>query len=126
MISDREMQPEYPLVSVVIPCYKAEKYIARAIDSVLAQPYVDVEVIVVEDGVFDNTKSIVSRYSDKVKFLSFEQNRGAPVARNAGLKEVSSEYVMFLDADDFLEGELLRGLYDILQKKMPQLLSAFV
>ncbi len=117
MISDREMQPEYPLVSVVIPCYKAEKYIARAIDSVLAQPYVDVEVIVVEDGVFDNTKSIVSRYGDKVKLLSFEQNKGAPAARNAGLNEVSSEYVMFLDADDFLEGELLRGLYDILQEE---------
>jgi glycosyltransferase involved in cell wall biosynthesis len=115
LINNSQIRSEGPLISVVIPCYKAEKYIARAIDSALAQPHVDVEIIVVEDGVFDDTKSIVSLYGDKVKFLSFKQNRGAPVARNAGLEEVSSEYVMFLDADDFLEGELLKGLYDTLQ-----------
>lgn len=115
MINNSQIRSECPLISVVIPCYKAEKYIARAIDSARAQPHVDVEVIVVEDGVFDNTKTIVSRYGDKVKFLSFKQNRGAPAARNAGLEEVSSEYVMFLDADDFLAGELLKGLYDTLQ-----------
>ncbi len=110
LISNSQIRLEHPLISVVIPCYKAEKHIARAIDSALAQPHVDVEIIVIEDGVFDDTKSIVSLYGDKVKFLSFKQNRGASVARNVGLEEVSSEYVMFLDADDFLEGELLKGL----------------
>jgi glycosyltransferase involved in cell wall biosynthesis len=114
---DGNIQSERPQISVVIPCYKAEKYIGRAIDSILAQPFVDVEVIVVEDGVFDNTKNVISRYGNKVKFLSFKNNRGAPAARNAGLNEVSSEYVMFLDADDFLEGELLKGLYDTLQEE---------
>lgn len=116
MIDDKNCN-QIPSITIVIPCYKAEKYVSRAIDSILIQPLVNVEVIVVEDGVLDDTESVVSRYDGRVKFLSFQDNRGAPVARNAGLKEVKSEYVMFLDADDYLEGELLKGLWDTLQKE---------
>jgi glycosyltransferase involved in cell wall biosynthesis len=99
-----------PLISIIIPAYKAENDIARAIDSVLTQEGIEVEVIVVEDGRFDNTHNIVEKYDHRVKLITLKKNRGACFARNKGLAEATGKYVMFLDADDYLEGPLLRGL----------------
>jgi len=108
---------KYPFISVVIPCYKAELYIARAIDSVLAQEYVNIQVLVVEDGIVDNTKSIVSAYDERVEHIILKTNQGASAARNTGLEKANSDYVMFLDADDYLEGKLLIGLHDAINNK---------
>jgi glycosyltransferase involved in cell wall biosynthesis len=105
-----------PLISVVIPAYKAENHIARAIDSVLAQEGVAVEVIVVEDGRFDNTHNIVEKYDHRVKLIALKKNHGACFARNTGLAEATGEYVMFLDADDYLSGRLLVGLHEAISK----------
>ena len=113
-----------PLISVVIPCYKSEKYIARAIDSVLAQEKVEVQIIVVEDGVYDETSKIILSYGDKVEYVRLEKNKGACLARNIGLEKVLSEYVLFLDADDFIEGDLLIGLYNAINEKNASLAFA--
>lgn len=113
-----------PLISVVIPCYKSEKYIARAIDSVLAQEKVKVQIIVVEDGVYDETSKIILSYGDKVEYVRLEKNKGACLARNIGLEKVLSEYVLFLDADDFIEGDLLIGLYNAINEKNASLAFA--
>ena len=103
----------YDQVSVVIPAYKAEKFILRTIESVLIQKGVEVEIVVIEDGVFDNTRAVLSKYINKITLITLENNKGAQFARNKGLELSTSDFVLFLDADDFFEGEnFLRGLYD--------------
>jgi glycosyltransferase involved in cell wall biosynthesis len=89
------------LVSVIIPCYNEKIYISEALDSVLNQSYDDIEVIVVDDGSSDGSKSVVRSYGDDVQLLR-QENRGAPAARNRGLETAMGEYVKFLDADDVL------------------------
>lgn len=97
-------------ISVVIPSYKAEKTIERTIKSLLSQKNVVVEIIVIEDGVFDSTQKVLESYSEYIRLVTFKTNQGAQAARNKGLSLCSHEYVMFLDADDYLEGEMLYGL----------------
>lgn len=102
-------------VSVVIPAYHAERFIARAIQSVLDQPGIEPEIIVVVDGLFDRTAEIAKAFP-KTQVVIHEVNRGAPVARNRGLALATAPYVMFLDADDWVEGPLLQGLVEALGK----------
>lgn len=98
-------------ITVVIPAYRAEATVRRAIDSVLAQPDVSCRIVIVVDGRFDRTTEVIADYpSDRVLVLEHETNKGATVSRNDGLAQADTEYVMFLDADDFLEGPLLSGL----------------
>ena len=102
-------------VTVVIPAYKAERTIVRAIDSVIGQPGCSPSVIVIVDGRLDNTEDVVrSRYGDKVTLLVNASNCGVQYCRNIGLDLVSDEAVMFLDSDDFIEAPLLHGLADAL------------
>lgn len=98
-------------VTVVIPAYKAEATIRRAVDSVLAQEGVEVETIVVVDGRLDRTAEMLAGYDpERVRVIVQEENEGAQASRNRGLEAASGEWVMFLDCDDFVEGPLLRGL----------------
>lgn len=102
-------------LSIIIPAYRAELTLSRTIDSVLAQESIEVEVIVVEDGVFDHTASVVGQYP-MVKHVQFNTNQGACQARNRGLSLAQSDYVMFLDADDYLEEpHFLRNMLDTIQ-----------
>lgn len=101
-----------PDISVVIPCYNAAKWIGRAIDSVLAQKGVSVEVIVVDDGSTDGSLELLRVYGDYIRWET-GSNRGACAARNRGLKLASHEFVLFLDADDFLSGDFLLGAYNV-------------
>lgn len=103
-------------LSVVIPSYRSDKLITRAIDSVIAEGVRPENIIVVEDGVFDDTASVVASRKG-VRLITFEKNRGAPYARNAGLEAVTTKYVMFLDADDYVENGLLRGLVQALEQE---------
>jgi hypothetical protein len=96
-----------PKVSVIIPTYNSEKYICKAIDSVLMQTYKDFEIIVIDDGSSDNTKDILSKYNGKIRYL-YEDNKGASAARNLGIKESRGEYVAFLDADDIWLADKLK------------------
>ncbi|QEC52112.1 glycosyl transferase family 2 [Anseongella ginsenosidimutans] len=99
-------------VSVIIPVYNAEKYIGRAIESVVRQEYVH-EVILVEDGFPDDALAICKEYANqyqKVKLFRHPngENRGASASRNLGIEHASCEYIAFLDADDFcLPGRFL-------------------
>jgi len=97
-----------PQVSVVIPAYNAEAVIARAIDSVLAQDYAPLEVIVVNDGSTDRTADIVRRYADRgVRLIELAENCGAGGCRNEGIAAAAGPFVAFLDADDeWLPGKL--------------------
>lgn len=89
-----------PTISVLIPLYNKEKYIKRAIDSVLPQTFDDFEVIVINDGSTDNGLSIVEQYNDpRIKLIN-QENAGVSAARNRGIKEARAELIAFLDADD--------------------------
>ncbi len=94
------MQPE-PLVTVIIPAYNAAATVARALDSVLAQTYRPIEVIVVDDGSKDATSQIVAAYRDeRIRLLRLPCNQGVASAMNEGVASARGEYIAFLDADD--------------------------
>jgi glycosyltransferase involved in cell wall biosynthesis len=88
-----------PLVSVVLPVYNRERWIARAVDSVLAQTYRNVELIVVDDGSTDGTRGVLERYGDALTLLA-QPRGGAYVARNLALRHARGELVAFIDSDD--------------------------
>jgi glycosyltransferase involved in cell wall biosynthesis len=87
-------------VSIIIPAYNAEKYIAEAIDSILSQDYQNKEVIVVNDGSTDTTLKILEQYGDKIKVIS-KNNEGEAAARNTGVAAARGVYIAWLDADDY-------------------------
>ncbi len=98
-------------VAVVIPCFNAAPWIAKTIDSVLRQPCADVRVIVVDDGSTDTSVEAVGAYGDAVELIA-GPNRGACHARNLGhrrARDLGAGYVIFLDADDYFEGDMLAG-----------------
>lgn len=98
-------------LSIVIPSYRSAEFVGRAIASALAEGVPPEHVIVVEDGVVDETASVVAAF-EGVRLVTVRDNGGAPHARNLGLALVSTTYVMFLDADDYVENGLLRGLVE--------------
>lgn len=91
-----------PLVSICMPCHNAGRYVAEALDSVLAQTYESIEIIVVNDGSTDNSADILDGYSRKGVRIIGQENRGQCAAANRALAAANGEYVKFFDADDIL------------------------
>lgn len=89
-----------PTVSVVIPTYNTAGYVTRAVDSVLAQTYQDLEIIVVDDGSTDATRERLAPYGNRIHYL-YQENQERAAARNTGIRYAQGEYVAFLDADDY-------------------------
>jgi teichuronic acid biosynthesis glycosyltransferase TuaG len=92
-----------PLVSVVIPAYKCEKYIAEALESAINQTYKSIEIIIVNDCSPDNCESVILEYMEKdkrIRYLKNNENLGVASSRNKGVKASEGEYVAFLDSDD--------------------------
>lgn len=96
---------EGPLVSVVIPAFEAERFLAEAIESVLAQTYAPVETIVVDDGSSDGTAAVAARYPQAT--LIRQPNAGPAAARNRGFATCQGELVAFHDADDAMSADKL-------------------
>lgn len=96
-------------ISVIVPVYNAEKYVARCLDSILSQDYDNLDVICVNDGSADGSLQILQQYVEKDKRVRVfsQNNQGAAAARNRGMAEALGEYVSFIDADDYIE----QGLY---------------
>lgn len=93
-------------VSVIIPAYNAEKYLAEAIKSVLTQSYREVECIVVDDGSTDRTAEIANGFGQQIRY-THQRNAERSTARNTGLALATGEFISFLDADDILAREKL-------------------
>ena len=93
------------LISVIVPAYNVENYIAKCLDSILNQTYKNLEIIVVDDGSTDNTLSIIDSYSAKDNRIKaiHQDNMGVAAARNAGLLAATGDYYGFVDSDDTIE-----------------------
>lgn len=109
-------QEAKPLVSIIIPAYNAAEYLAETLDSVVGQTHSNWEAFVIDDGSKDDTVAIARRYeSDRLKVFT-QQNKGACVARNAGLNASSGKYLQFLDADDVLSADKLEKQVAVLEQ----------
>lgn len=103
-----------PVISVIVPVYKVEPYLHDCVDSILAQTYTELEIILVDDGSPDNCPAICDEYAKKdsrIKVIH-KDNGGLSDARNAGLAVCSGEYLMFVDSDDLLFPNAVQVLYD--------------
>ncbi len=108
------MNNNFPLISVIIPVYNGENYLADAIESVLAQTYPAVEIIVVDDGSTDGSAGIIRQFSPPVRYC-FQENRGLGAARNRGVSESRGDYLSFLDADDLWLPDKLSRQMEVFQ-----------
>lgn len=99
-------------ISVILPVFNGEKYIKKAIDSVLNQSLSDFELIIINDGSSDATLNIIMGYDDERIILINQENHGPGNARNKGLEKATGEYVMFLDSDDWFCDNALETAYD--------------
>ena len=96
-------------VSVIIPIYNVEKYLPRALDSLIAQTFRDWEAILVDDGSPDGSAAVMADYASRdSRFVEIHsENRGASEARNLGIKSATGDYVLYLDSDDFLHPQTM-------------------
>lgn len=100
------------LVSIIIPVYNVEKYLAQCIDSVLNQTYRNIEIIIVNDGSTDRSNEVIDRYAklDNRIIVINKKNGGLSEARNYGLDRAAGKYVMFVDSDDYIETDMAEYL----------------
>lgn len=101
-------------ISVIIPVYKAEAYLAECIDSILGQTFRDLELILIDDGSPDNCAEICREYArrdSRVRFLQ-QENRGQAAARNHAMKVAEGQWICFIDSDDVIHPQYLQILYD--------------
>ena len=104
----------YPLISVIVPIYKVENYIRRCVDSILAQTYPNIEVVLVDDGSPDNCGTICDEYShrDERVIVIHRKNGGLSAARNSGIDACHGEYIGFVDSDDYISPTMYEQLYN--------------
>jgi len=102
-----------PYITVIIPVYNVEKYLKKAVDSVLNQTMKNIEVILVDDGSFDNSCKIIDEYAknDLRVMIIHQKNKGVSAARNSGLLLAKGQYISFLDPDDWIESNMYEVLY---------------
>ncbi len=120
------MSETKPLVSVIIPAYNMQDYVIRCIDSVTAQTYPNLEILVVDDGSKDNTAALMDAAAEKdarIKCIH-KKNGGLSSARNAGLDVMQGEYYVFVDADDWLKEDGIERLTKVQMAEPEALVTA--
>ncbi|WP_396425955.1 glycosyltransferase family 2 protein [Lactococcus cremoris] len=107
-------------ISVVIPCYNVEKYVSRCIESVLKQNISkqDFEILAINDGSTDKTLQILRGYEEKYSHIRVinQMNKGLGETRNNGIENVESDYIAFLDSDDWIDQDYLKVLYSLAEE----------
>lgn len=102
------------LVSIIIPTYNNERYISKTLNSLINQSFKKLEIIIVDDGSNDNTRSIVKEYlkeDRRIKYY-YQKNSGAPAARNYGFEKSNGEYIIYFDSDDEMLPDGVKDLYE--------------
>ena len=105
-----------PKITAILPTWNRAEWLEKSIQSVLDQTFGDFELVVVDDASTDSTAEIIERYSGKIRTIVFSENRGVSAARNAAIKNSDSEWIAFLDSDDFWHPDKLQK--QIAQTKM--------
>lgn len=112
-----------PMISVIVPVYNVEKYIKKGIESLLAQSYQNIEIILVDDGSPDNSSAILDQYAKKdnrIKVLH-QKNQGVSTARNNGIKISNGEYILFVDGDDYVRKDYVEYFYKLISKESAEM-----
>lgn len=110
------MNSSSELISIMMPAFNAEKYIASAIQSIVNQSYPEWELIVVNDGSTDRTAQIVEKFTDSRIHVIHQENQGEAVARNTAMAAMNGQYIAFLDSDDQFQPEFLQKMITYLQE----------
>lgn len=103
-------------VSIIVPIYNGENYIKRCLNSIISQTLENIEIILVNDGSTDRTKSIIEKYSKQYKniiVINKSNNEGVGAARNSGMRLAKGEYIGFIDADDIINNDMYENLYKL-------------
>lgn len=112
------MDENRPLVSLIVPIYKVEKYLRTCIESMVRQTYENIEILLVDDGSPDNCGKICDEFAEKdsrIRVFHVE-NQGVSVARNIGLDNAKGEWVSFIDSDDFLDDDFIEYLVSVMEE----------
>ena len=106
------------MISVIVPVYRAEKYLHRCVDGILAQTYTDFELLLIDDGSPDNCGALCDEYAAKDSRVRVfhKENGGVSSARNLGLDNAKGEWVTFCDADDYVTSDWLATFSDAITK----------
>lgn len=117
------LDKNYPLVTVIVPVYKVEKYLGKCVDSILNQTYSNLEIILVDDGSPDNCGALCDNYAikDKRVIVIHQENKGLSEARNAAIDIASGEYITFVDSDDWIDLNFIEYLSNLLIKEKAQI-----
>ena len=114
------MYENTPLVSIIMPVYNAERFLSEAIESIIAQSYENWELLAVDDGSADKSVQIIEAYAAKDSrirlYINDSGEHGPGIARNYGIERISGKYTYFIDADDWIEKDLLRDTVDTAEK----------
>lgn len=115
-----------PKISIIMPVYKVEDYVGKAIESIQAQTFTDWEFLIVDDGTPDRSGEICDEYAAKDSRLQVfhTENGGAPTARNIAIEKAKGKYFYFLDSDDWAEPTMLEDMYDLAERDNAQLVVA--
>jgi glycosyltransferase involved in cell wall biosynthesis len=114
-----------PRFSIIIPSYNSEKTIGRCINSITAQTYTSYEIVAVDDGSSDNSLSILQSYANNSNIdivVISQQNSGAGAARNKGIDVSKGEYLVFIDSDDYIDGDYLQKANAIIENEKADLI----
>ncbi len=113
-----ENYPTPPKVSLIVPAYNAEGFIARAIDTALAQSFTGLEIIIVNDGSTDRTQRVIDWYQERYTQIKavYQQNKGQASARNSGVEYADGEYIGYMDSDDMLRPDMMERLNETVIK----------
>ena len=105
-----------PLISIIIPCFNAEKTLEKCLQSVVQQSYANLEIIIIDDGSTDETSLIYNKFqsNDERILVLKQQNSGVSKARNTGVKAATGDYICFVDSDDWAELNYCSELYSLL------------
>ena len=105
-----------PLISIIIPCFNAEKTLEKCLKSVVQQSYANLEIIIIDDGSTDETSLIYNKFqsNDERILVLKQQNSGVSKARNTGVKAATGDYICFVDSDDWAELNYCSELYSLL------------
>lgn len=108
-----------PLISVIVPVYNVEKYLARCVDSIVNQTYKNLEIIFVDDGSTDLCPQMCDDYAEKDSRIKVvhKKNGGLSDARNAGMAVATGEYISFIDSDDYVSDDFFECLLDVMNKE---------